>query len=244
MFKKAFFLFGACAFVLLLPACAPGTVNPEKNMQILIDNMHSNTYDFKGELHAQVDEDTLEEMLVLDGTYVPEKGYRLHADVNMPGFETESDILSLDDQLYYKLPKSNKWEATTDQDLRMLGIMYKDSPADLFRGMKEMVLSVEPTETDNVFQVTLDRTEYAEKTDQEGVMRLPQVDIQSHDLQLKLIENPVVDVEVDLERNLIRGLTLHYVVKTSLDGQSEQPMTVTYEMQMEHFNEDQTLPEI
>lgn len=243
MIKKCFF-FGACALILILSACTPGNVNPEKNMQVLIDNMRSNAYDFKGELHAQVNENTLEEVLVLDGTYVPEKGYSLHANVSLPGFETESDILKVDDQLYYKLPKSNRWKATTDQDLRMLGIMYNDSPADLFRGMKEMVLSVEPTEANNVFEVTLDRSKYAEATDQEGIMRLPEVNIQSQDLQLQLMENPIMDVEVDLERNLIRGLTLNYVVKTSLDGQSEQPMTVTYEMRMKHFNEDQTLPEI
>ena len=48
----------------------------------------------------------------------------------------------------------------------MLGILYKDSPADLFRTMKETVLSVEPTEDDNVFQVTLDRNKYMETTEE------------------------------------------------------------------------------
>lgn len=244
MRKNGVILLGASVLLLLLGACSAGEVNPKEEMQVFINNMHSNSYDFKGKLHAQVGEDTLEELLVLDGSYVANEGYKLHADVNLPGFDTESDILNTDDKLYYKLPKASEWEPTTDQDLKMLGITYKDSPSDLFQGMKQMVLSVEPTDESNVFKVTLDRSQYEAKTDKEGVMRLPQVDIQSHDLQLELVKNPVVDVEVDLDQNVIRSLTLNYVVKTSLIGQPEQPMNVTYEMTMEHFNDDQTLPEL
>ncbi len=246
MRKNGLLFFGSCMIVSILAACSSGSVDPEERIELLIDNMYSQAYDFKGTLHAETAQDTLKDMLVLDGSFVPDKGYALHADVRLPGFKTESDILHLGDELFYKMPESDNWKPTTNQDLRMLGILYKDSPADLFRTMKETVLSVEPTEDDNVFQVTLDRNKYMETTEkaQEEVIRLPQVDIQSHDFPFELVENPVVDVEVDLDQNVIRSFTLHYAVRSSLNGSSEQPVQVTYEMEMSHFNEDQTLPEI
>lgn len=244
MRKKGVLMFGACACILLLGACSAGQLKPEEHMQDLLDNMNSNSYDFKGELHAQVGEDTLEELLTLDGFYVANKGYRLHANVALPEFETSSDVLSADDQLYYKLPKSDKWKLTTDQDLRMLGITYKDSPSDMFQGMKEMVQSIEPTDKDNVFKITLDRDEYRKKAGDNTIMRLPQVDIQGRDFQLELLQNPVADVEVDFDHNVIRSVTLSYMVKSTLTGNKAQPMNVTYQMYMDQFNQDQKLPDV
>lgn len=234
---------GMCGLMLLLGACANQQVNPKETMQVLIVNMHNNSYDFKGELHAQVGEETLEDLLVLDGFYVPNEGYRLHADVNLPGFETGSDVLSVDDNLYYKLPSSRQWKPATDQDLRMLGITYKDSPSEMFRGMKEAVLSVEQTGENNVFRVTLDRKKYENREGQER-LRLPRVDIENGHHQLELSENPVADVEVDLSNNVIRSFTLNYVLEPSLADTSEQSVNVTYEMHMEHFNENQLLPDL
>lgn len=242
--KKGILIFGTYAFILFFTACSPNQGNLEKNLQLHIDNMRSQSYDFKGQLHMQVGEETMEELLVLDGSYVANEGYVLHADVNLPGFETESNILSTDGHLFYKLPQSSVWKPTTDQDLRMLGITYIDSPVDLFYGMKEIVLTVERTERNDMFQITLDRSEYEKMADRDGTVHLPQVDIQSDDLQLNLAQNPVVNVEVDLDRKLIRSLTLNYVVEPPLDGPFEQPLHVTYEMQMEQFNEEQTLPEL
>lgn len=244
MVKKGALVSGMYAFILFFTACSLNQGDLEKHLQLHIDNMRKNSYDFKGKLHVQVGDERMEELFVIDGSYVANEGYVLHADVNFPGFETESNVLSTDDRLFYRLPESGVWKPTTDQDLRMLGIAYKDSPADFFYGMKEMVLAVERTEQNNIFHVTLDRNEYEKLTDRDGIMQLPQVYIQNDDLPFQLLQNPEVDVEVDLERRLIRSLTVNYVLEPSLDGQYGQPLHVTYEMQMEQFNGEQTLPEV
>lgn len=245
MYKNGAALSGVCALLLLLSACSLQQVNPEKNVQMLIDNMHSNSYDFKGELHLQVGEEMLEETLVLDGFYVADEGYRVHADVKLPGFVTDSDVLKKNDQLYYKLSDSKQWKQTTEQDLRMLGITYKDSPSDMFQGMKEVVLSIEPTEQDSVFRITLDRHQYEEHSEETKMMRLPEVvDVQRQGVQWELLQNPVVDVEIDPDQQVIRSIKLNYVMKSPLQDDPGQPVNVTYEMYMDHFNEGQTLPDL
>lgn len=212
-------------------------------MQTLIDNMHRQSYDFQSELKIKADGDALDRLLVMDGSYVPGEGYALHADVKLPGFETESDILSLNEQLYFKPPASDRWEATTEQDLRMLGIVYKDSPADLFQGMKETVLSVEPAGEQDLYHVILDRDAYA-KGVRDKDMFLPQVNMSEREAPVQLLQNPVVDVRVDWEEQVIRALSLHYVLGApgESDAEPQQAMDVTFEMTMNDFNGGQSLP--
>lgn len=221
-----------------------GRVNPEENMQVFIDNMRDRSYDFRGKLHAQMGNDQLEELLILDGVYVGREGYRMHADVHLPGFESEGSILRTDDQLYYKLSSEQKWKPTTEQDLRMLGITYKESPADLLESMKDMVIAVKPTNEPNVYRVVLDRDKYEQKAETEGVLRLPQVNIQAHDFHIHLLENPIVDVEVDLARHVIRSLTLSYELEAAVSDTETERMNVTYEMEIDNVDTGQTLPEL
>ncbi|WP_054949669.1 hypothetical protein [Numidum massiliense] len=227
--------------LLFASACSNKAASSKEQVQTIIDNMVENSFDFTSALHAEADSKKMERLFALDGSYVAGRGYIAEAKVRLSGFKSESNILAADDQLYYKLANDRRWKPTTAQDLQMFGISYKESPATMLQEMKESVVNIEQ-KSKNSFRITLDRNKYAQQAGAK-TLQLPQVD-NSNNVSIELLGNPSVDVEIDVQRQLVRTLTLHYKAKmTGVDGEDET-VNMTYEVTMRNFNNGQTLPKL
>lgn len=240
MGSKRGLLLGVVFVLFTLIACSHNEKDPKKYVRQIVKKMEKKSYDFDSKIQTQAAADAPAELLVLEGAYVADQGYSMQAVVQLPVFESTGNILAVNDQLFYKLTGDKRWKLTTAQDLRMLGITYKDSPTEMLLGMADSVLTINP-KGDGQFQMTLDRKKYGLES-RAKVKQLPQVDMSG--TTYKLRDHPVVRVTVDMKQQVIRSLTLSYRLEAKEKGKKARTVKVTYEVNMRNFNKGQTLPSL